>query len=254
MLDLINMSASLTPELTFVVGAILLSSFVSGLFGSAGGALLIGSLLLVLDVAPAMIIYGVNQLASSLWRTLLWHRHIVLSLIWPYMIAALVTAVVMRLIAFVPDKAVVYISLGALPFLVKLLPAWAFPHLSRPSGPFVCDASVTSVQMIAGGGCGTLELFFQNSDLNRKQIVASKAAIQTGTTILRVVYFGSLFGTPVAIPLSGYVGTVLLTVAGTSAAALILMRMSDADFRRYTRLIISGVGVTLVGRGIWLVA
>ena len=52
------------------------TSFLSGIFGMAGGLILVGVLLAILPLPAAMMLHGVTQLASNLWRASLWWRHI----------------------------------------------------------------------------------------------------------------------------------------------------------------------------------
>src|SRR3989304_757854 len=46
----------------------LVTSFISGIFGMAGGIILLGVLLLYMDVAPAMVLFGAIQTSSNGWR------------------------------------------------------------------------------------------------------------------------------------------------------------------------------------------
>ena len=52
------------------------TAFLSGIFGMAGGMILVGILLAMLSVPDAMMLHGVTQFASNGWRALLWWRHI----------------------------------------------------------------------------------------------------------------------------------------------------------------------------------
>src|SRR5262249_60593373 len=67
------MSASLMALL--VVGMVA-TSFLSGIFGMAGGLILVGVLLALLPVPEAMALHAVTQIASNGWRGLLWWRHV----------------------------------------------------------------------------------------------------------------------------------------------------------------------------------
>ena len=48
--------------------AVLATSFLSGVVGMAGGMILMGILLLMMDVTAAMVLYGVTQTAANGWR------------------------------------------------------------------------------------------------------------------------------------------------------------------------------------------
>ena len=52
------------------------TSFISGIFGMAGGMLLIGFLLAMLPVPVAMVFHGVIQIAANGWRAWLWRHHV----------------------------------------------------------------------------------------------------------------------------------------------------------------------------------
>ena len=52
------------------------TSFVSGIFGMAGGMILLGILLAVLSVPDAMALHAVTQMTSNGWRGLLWIRYV----------------------------------------------------------------------------------------------------------------------------------------------------------------------------------
>src|SRR3982750_3666067 len=54
----------------------LLTSFISGILGMAGGLILMGILLALMPVPAAMMMHGVTQLASNGWRAFLWRNHV----------------------------------------------------------------------------------------------------------------------------------------------------------------------------------
>ena len=77
----------LAPFALAVVGiTVFATSFVSGLFGMAGGMMLLGVLLVFMDVAPAMVLFGVTQTASNGWRATLWWRHVQWSIVWRFLV------------------------------------------------------------------------------------------------------------------------------------------------------------------------
>jgi uncharacterized membrane protein YfcA len=67
----------MTPLLIAVLCAAMVgTSFLSGIFGMAGGLILVGILLALLPLQDAMVLHGVTQMASNGWRGLLWWRHV----------------------------------------------------------------------------------------------------------------------------------------------------------------------------------
>lgn len=231
---------------------IVFTSFLSGVFGMAGGMILLGVLLLYLDVIPAMVLFSTIQLASNGWRVLLWRRHVRWRIFFLYVAGAALAFVVMRWIAFVPDKAWVYLALGALPFLVYLLPANARPNIEWRGVPVLTGFLTTIIQLLVGVGGLFLDIFFQRSMLDRKTTVATKAVTQTFGHLLRGLYFGSFLNLKEAVPVTIHGPAILLAIAGASLAPLVLERLTDDGFRVWTRRIVFLVAAVYVLRGVWL--
>ena len=55
---------------------ILVSSFISGVFGMAGGMILLGVLLNYFDVASAMILFSIIQFCANGWRAYQWRQYV----------------------------------------------------------------------------------------------------------------------------------------------------------------------------------
>ena len=67
----------MTPLLIAGLGLLMVATaFLSGLFGMAGGLILIGVLLTILPLPSAMVLHAITQMASNGWRALLWRAHI----------------------------------------------------------------------------------------------------------------------------------------------------------------------------------
>ena len=231
------------------------TSFLSGIFGMAGGLVLLGVLLAVLDVAPAMVLFGTTQLASNGWRGVLWRGHVRWDIARSYAAGSLLAFAAMKLVAFLPGKALIYLGLGLMPFAVDLLPKKFAPDITRPFAPLICGALVMVLQLLAGAAGNVLDVFFQRSPLDRKAIVATKAVTQVLAHALRVAYFGS-FASAFATPLPWWVygGAVALAICGTSLAALVLHRMTDTGFRHWSRRLIIAVSLAYAARGAWMLA
>jgi len=77
---------------------------------------------------------------------------------------------------------------------------------------------------------------------------------QTFSHVVRAAYFGSLVSVGDAVPLWTYAPAIMLSVAGTSLAAMVLERMTDVGFRRWTRRVIFAVSAIYLARGALLLA
>ena len=246
----------LPPFALAVVGVtVLASSFVSGLFGMAGGMILLGVLLVFMDVAPAMVLFGIIQMVSNGWRATLWFRYVEWSIVWRFLIGSTLVFLLMRSVALLPSKATLYFTLGLLPFAADLVPKRVSLDITRPGVPYFAGALIIVLQLMAGAAGHILDIFFQRSHLDRKTIVGTKAVTQVAGHLYRIAYFGSFaFAFDISIPWWGYAGAITLSFAGTSLAALVLTRMTDDGFRQWSRRVTLGISVTYLARGLWLVA
>ena len=67
----------MTPIMIAALGLLMVATaFLSGLFGMAGGLILIGVLLALMPLPTAMVLHAITQMASNGWRALLWRAHI----------------------------------------------------------------------------------------------------------------------------------------------------------------------------------
>src|SRR3954463_12471319 len=104
------------------------TAFLSGLFGMAGGLILIGVLLALLPLPDAMALHAITQMASNGWRALLWRRHVRWRAVGAYLVGCLLALAVGSLWPYVPPKPLALLALGVTPFLVRLVPAGLRPN------------------------------------------------------------------------------------------------------------------------------
>jgi uncharacterized membrane protein YfcA len=235
-----------------VLGAtIVFSSFLSGVFGMAGGMILLGVLLNYFDVATGMILFSIIQLVANGWRVVQWRSYVLWPIFGGYLLGALISFTFMWTIAFVPDKAMVYLALGLMPFLVEALPVAVRPNIEGRGVPFFTGMATTVVQILAGVGGLFLDVFFQKSKLDRKTTNATKAVAQSFSHIVRALYFGSLSGIT-DLPLWAPAPGILLAIAGTSLAPYVIERMTDHGYRQWTRVIIFAISTVYLIRAAWL--
>src|SRR5919112_3461044 len=93
------------------------TAFLSGIFGLAGGLILMGALLLFLPVTTAMVLHATTQIASNGSRAFLLRKHNDYGIFARYMMGAAAAFALFAAIRFVPDRALVYIVLGIMPFV-----------------------------------------------------------------------------------------------------------------------------------------
>jgi uncharacterized membrane protein YfcA len=229
------------------------TSFISGIFGMAGGMVLMGILLLMLSVERAMVIHGVAQFASNGWRAVLWWRHIEWRVFHGYAFGAVFVVVAMLGLQLTLNRPAVMVVLGLTPFLGFLLPATWRLSVDRAGHPVLCGLTCMGIQMLSGVSGPLLDTFFVRSEMTRHQAVSTKAALQTLSHALRIVVFSSLLaGADLALAPSLALLVVFSAVVGASASKLVLNRISDTQFREITRRIVLVLGGCYLCAGIWL--
>src|SRR5436305_10335448 len=93
----------------------LVTSFISGILGMAGGMILMGILLALLPLPAAMMLHGITQLASNGWRALLWRSQVNWRMLRGYIIGALVALAAFEMVRIVVGKPIALILLGLTP-------------------------------------------------------------------------------------------------------------------------------------------
>ena len=226
---------------------VILSSFISGVFGMAGGMILLGVLLNDFDVASAMILFSIIQLFANGWRAFQWRHYVRWPIVCKYVVGAAVAFAALYAVRFVPNKMMVYLSLGLMPFAIEALPRDWRPNIEWRGVPFVTGVLTTVIQVLAGVGGLFLDIFFQKSLLDRKTTNATKATVQTLSHVVRIAYFGSVSGMGTA-PKWILAPAIALAIAATSLAPFVIERMTDHGFRQWTRRIILAVSMVYLLR------
>jgi uncharacterized membrane protein YfcA len=242
----------MTPAVLAIIGVtIVCSSFISGVFGMAGGMILLGVLLNYFDVATGMILFSIIQFFVNISRVVQWRQYVLWPIFGWYVVGAVLSFAIMWTIALVPDKATVYFLLGLMPFAIEALPASMRPNIEWRGVPFFTGVATTVIQILSGVGGLVLDIFFQKSMLDRKTTNATKAVAQTFSHVVRAVYFGTLSGLG-DLPVWATGPAILLAIAGTSLAPIVIERMTDHGFRQWTRWIILAISTIYLVRAAWL--
>jgi uncharacterized membrane protein YfcA len=234
---------------TFAAG-VLATSFLSGIFGMAGGMVLMGLLLWIMPLPAAMTLHGITQMASNGWRAWLWRSHIRWPIALRFAAGSVGATAAFGMVAAVPSKGAALLLLGLTPFIGLLLPARARLNVARPVHAVACGGICGTLQLVAGVSGPILDTFFIQAGLDRRGIVATKATVQTLGHALKILYFGALLalggdGIPPAIA----VLAVVLALIGTHGARRVLDVMTDAQFRLWSRRIIVAVSAVYVWQG-----
>ena len=235
-----------------IAAVVIVTSVISGIFGMAGGLILMLILGLMLPVQAAMVLHGITQFFSNGWRAVIWRQWIDWRIIGLYTLGAVPAILVPLAFAYVPEKPVMLVLLGIVPYLAPAIPErWAL-DATKPAHAVACGFSVAGLQLIAGVAGPLLDTFFVRSKIDRRAVVATKAATQAMSHTLKVGYYGVLVSQVPALGLDVYGAAIAAAVIGTTLAGPVLEKMSNENFRRWTKTIVLIIGGISVAQGLWL--
>jgi len=231
--------------------ASLVTSFISGILGMAGGMILMGVLLAFLPLAAAMMLHGICQFAANGWRAFMLRREIDWRVFRGYAIGAILALGLFALLRLVVSKPVALIAMGLTPFVALALPEKLHLNVERRGQSFACGFICSALALTAGISGPILDVFFVRSKMTRHKVVATKASTQSLSHVLKIIYFGGVLaveGGAVEPALAAMM--VALAFIGTSLSRQVLERITDASFRLWTRWTVMTLGAIYLASGV----
>ncbi len=223
----------------------------SGIFGMAGGLILMGLLGSLLPIESAMSLHAISQLSANGCRSVSLWQSIDFRAVKIYLIGALLSAGILWQVNFVPPKGLFFILLGAMPF-ISLGRKWLPPlRFERSRDALAAGIAITASHLSAGVSGPLLDLFFVESKKNRFQIIGTKAISQSLGHFLKLLYFGMALRS-MDYSFYFYLAIVLLALVGTLVGGVFLKRMEEKAFHLYSRRIVLGVASVYLAKGFYL--
>jgi len=229
------------------------TSVISAVFGMAGGMILMGVYAAALPVQVAMILHGVTQLFANGFRAFLLRDRIYIAGLGWYALGAALALAFFVWLALVVARPVVFVLLGGIPLVLSLVPRRFAPRFEHKAPAMACGALVTAAHLLAGVSGPLLDVFFVRAELDRFEVIATKAVTQTAGHAMKIAYFAALVpdsGLEVEIPLWLYPTLVACAYLGTKAGGKVLESLSDAHFRRWTGRIVVALSLLYLWRGV----
>lgn len=238
----------------FISVTMVATSFLSGIFGMAGGLVLVGVLLAVMPLPTAMALHAITQMASNGWRTTLWWRHVRWSIVTMYMAGCGMALGVWSIWLYVPSKGVALLLLGVLPFAAHTIPTDWRPKPERWPHSTGYGVLCMTLMLLTGVAGPILDQFFLSGGLDRRQIIATKGMCQFFGHALKFLYFGALIDQTASVDptLAGL--AIAAAMIGTMLSKTVLERMSEQQYRRWGGRLIAGISAYYVAHGTYLTA
>ncbi|NBV54780.1 MAG: hypothetical protein EBR79_03610 [Proteobacteria bacterium] len=242
-------------ETLLLITAAFVASLLSGVYGMAGGLVLLAVYLMFLPTAKVMLLHGLVMFVACAGRAVIARDQLLPSV--------LITGAVMAPLLcwffisheVVLPKPLIYILVGITSFIVWLPPSKFSIPVGKKRGASVPTAASLIFTLSLGAAGPMIDAIFLQSGLNRAKIMANKAFLQVlahGSKI--IVYGGLTLLAPDALQ-STYTplllgGSLVAALAGTWAGNHILQQMSENFFTRTSRWLISAIAVYYVVQGV----
>jgi uncharacterized membrane protein YfcA len=243
----------MTPLLIAALGLLMVATaFLSGLFGMAGGLILIGVLLTILPLPSAMVLHAITQMASNGWRAFLWRDHIRWRPVAVYLIGAALALGAWSLTRYVPDKPIALLLLGVTPFMARLMPSGLKPNPDSIAQGSFYGFICMGLMLMTGVSGPLMDTFFLGGNFGRREVVATKAACQVASHFVKLVYFGGIIDQAATLDPVVAAVAVAASMAGTTWARRFLEAMTDLQFRTWAGRLITTVACYYILYGSWL--
>lgn len=236
-----------------ILGGVLITSIISGILGMGGGIILMALYNYLLPVKIAFILHGITQFSSNSSRAFLLKKSIQWKIVMPYLLGSLISFFFLRLLGFSTNKNIAFIGLGVFPFVAFLPRISSLLSIDKKGRSVICGVLVTIAQIMAGASGSVLDIFYLNSNLNRYQIVASKALTQTLGHLIKLFYYFILiknFEELTILPYYIYFLVVITAYIGTYIGKIILKSFSENYFRAISQKVIFTIALFLLFQGL----
>ncbi|MEO0816025.1 MAG: sulfite exporter TauE/SafE family protein [Pseudomonadota bacterium] len=237
-----------------ILAASAITAFISGIFGMAGGIILMGVLIALpsVTVAGAMIIHGAIQMVANGWRAYLIREHIDWTATRRYAVGAAIGVAGLFAVTWVPNKQQVYLVLGLLPLLIWLPKERFHLDIQRRRDAIGAGIVVQALNTIAGVAGPLLDLFFVNNDMTRQEIVATKSITQTLSHLIKIGFWTvpvvSAAGWGAMPPAWFLAAAIPIAMTGTWAGGRVLAIMSDVNFKAWMKWLVTAIGAVMLVR------
>ncbi len=240
-----------------ILATVLVTAIISGIFGMAGGLILMGVLAALLPVATAMVVHGAVQMVSNGYRAFLWRAFINWRVFRRYAAGSVAGFLMLLAVAWRPEAHSVYLFLGFTAMLVWLPKRLINLDILKPGQSELAGFGVQALNTLSGVAGPLLDIFFVNSSMDRRAIVATKAVTQVLAHLVKIIFWSlpviTAAGNAAFPPVWFFVLAVPLSMIGTTLGGKLLERMSDVDFKAAMKWLVTVVGAVMLARGFGLI-
>ena len=236
----------------FLIVAVLATSTLSGVFGMVGGMVLLWMLLLVMPVSTAIAVQGMLQLVANCSRAYFSRNWLDLRILLHSTIGLAGAVLLLALLSYTPDLAIVSLCVGLLPISAWLPVRWIRLDAARPGHAVVCGFASGALNIGVGGAGPIVDIFFVRTQMDRRQVIATKAALQVLSHLAKIVFYAASLSTLSRSNMLAIGIAAPFSIIGTVIGHRILLRMTNHAFRQGTLWLVTGIGAFYFAQGVYL--
>jgi len=223
----------------------LIASIISGMTGMGGGTILLAVMAMLLETSSVVPLHAGVQLVSNGTRLIIFFKHIRWRILLLFMAGILPGALVGIFIFQSMDKDIVKLLMGIFILLVTYLPK-SKREVKVSHKLFIPVGLVAGVIGIFFGAIGPfIAPFFVRGDILKEELVATKAACQAVTHIIKIFFFGFI-GINVMGMWKIFLPLCAMVIVGTLIGKKFLGRISDALFKKIFKVLLTLIALNIV--------
>ena len=233
----------LIPALTLAAG---IGATISGVVGMAGGTFLLAIMILLGVTHPVLIpLHATVQLISNTTRVIAHREHIHWK---PFLILAAVAApcpiIGLKIVDHLDFETTKQI-MGALILYAAWAPKRNAGNLSERASFGLAGLLGGTLGVVVGAVGPLIAPFFLRSDMNKHNIIATKALCQAYLHIIKIIAFSSI-GVEILDEWTTFLPMAAATIVGTYVGKWLLQRIEETKFRLLYKVVLTGLALRLI--------
>lgn len=219
-----------------------------------GGMVLLWLLLLVLPVSAAIAVQGILQLCANLSRAYFVRAWIDWKILGNASIGVVAAIALLFVADYKPNVAIVSICVGLLPIFCYIPRSWLVLDASRGGHAITCGVLGGGLNVGVGVAGPIVDIFFARTDMDRRTIIGTKAALQVLSHIAKIVYYSATLTDLGRGEITALVIAMPFSVLGSIFGHRILLRLTNEGFRKGTVVLLTSVGLFFFVQGVWMLS
>ena len=223
-----------------------IAATISGIFGMAGGALLLGCMLAT-GMSPllAIPIHGAVQLVSNLTRTLAYLKSVYWQVFILFAFFSLPGPILASYFIGSVDANMIKIFIACAIIYATWAPKWSLRNIPDEIAFSIAGFIAGFLGILIGAVGPTIAPFFIRKGFHKERIIATKAICQGFIHITKIITFG-LIGFNFTEQSHIILPMIVCVIFGTFFGKYLVKKISEENYLIYYKFLLTGLAVFLI--------